>query len=410
MELATSIDINAIRQQFPVLHQQVNGKPLVYFDNAATNQKPTRVIQALVDYYEGYNANIHRGLHSLAERATAAYEDTREAARTFLNAAETAEIIFTRGTTEGINLVANSYGRTNLKRGDEVLISAMEHHSNIVPWQMVCEVTGATLKVINVLPDGSLDLESFYSQLSEATKVLAVMHVSNALGTVNPVAELIAAAHKVGAVVLVDGAQSSGHLDIDVQALDVDFFVCSSHKLYGPTGVGILYGKRTLLDAMPPYQGGGEMIKEVKFSGTTFNELPYKFEAGTPNIGDTVAFHEALAFITELGKENIAAYEDSLLSYATEQMALLPGIRLIGTAAEKVSILSFVVEGVHPQDLGILLDTYGIAVRTGHHCAQPLMDHFGLPGTVRASFAVYNTMEEVDKLVAGMQKALKLLR
>lgn len=410
MELATSIDINAIRQQFPVLHQQVNGKPLVYFDNAATNQKPTRVIQALVDYYEGYNANIHRGLHSLAERATAAYEDTREAARTFLNAAETAEIIFTRGTTEGINLVANSYGRTNLKRGDEVLISAMEHHSNIVPWQMVCEATGATLKVINVLPDGSLDLESFYSQLSEATKVLAIMHVSNALGTVNPVAELIAAAHKVGAVVLVDGAQSSGHLDIDVQALDVDFFVCSSHKLYGPTGVGILYGKRTLLDAMPPYQGGGEMIKEVKFSGTTYNELPYKFEAGTPNIGDTVAFHEALAFITELGKENIAAHEDALLSYATAQMAELPGIRLVGTAPEKVSILSFVVEGVHPQDLGILLDTYGIAVRTGHHCAQPLMDHFGLPGTVRASFAVYNTMEEVDKLVAGMQKALKLLR
>lgn len=410
MSAIATLDVAAIRSQFPVLHQEVNGKPLVYFDNAATTQKPSRVIQALTDYYEQYNANIHRGLHSLAERATAAYEDTRNAIQDFINARESAEIIFTRGTTEGINLVANAWGRANLKVGDEILLSGMEHHSNIVPWQMVAQATGAVVKVINVLPNGALDMESFSQQLSERTKLVAVMHVSNALGTVNPVRELVAAAHAVGARTLIDAAQSTSHLTVDVQDLDTDFLVFSSHKLYGPTGVGVLYGKREVLDAMPPYQGGGEMIKEVRFSGTTYNELPYKFEAGTPNIADTVALLEAVRFVNELGKENIAAHEDMLLEYGTAALSEIDGLRLIGTAPEKVSILSFLIEGVHPQDLGILLDTYGIAVRTGHHCAQPLMDHFNIPGTVRASFSVYNTIEEINALVTGLKKAVKMLK
>ena len=399
-----------VRAQFPILDQQVNGRQLVYLDNAATTQKPQRVIDAISTYYLEYNANIHRGLHSLAERATAAYEDTREAVRAFINAKEAAEVIFTRGTTEGINLVAQAWGRTNLNQGDEVLISGMEHHSNIVPWQMICLERGATLKVIAVTDLGELDLDSFYAQLSERTKMVAVVHVSNALGTINPVAEIVQAAKKVGAYTLVDGAQSTAHLEIDVQALDVDFFAFSSHKLYGPTGIGVLYGKRAVLDAMPPYQGGGEMIKEVSFDGTTYNELPYKFEAGTPNIADTVALLEAINFVNELGKPAMHAYEQSLLTYGTEQLNTIDGLRIIGQAADKISVLSFAIDGIHPQDLGILLDTYGIAVRTGHHCTQPLMKRLGLPGTTRASLAIYNTAHEIDLLVAGLRKAVKMLR
>lgn len=399
-----------VRAQFPILDQQVNGRQLVYLDNAATTQKPQRVIDAISTYYLEYNANIHRGLHSLAERATAAYEDTREAVRAFINAKEAAEVIFTRGTTEGINLVAQAWGRTNLNQGDEVLISGMEHHSNIVPWQMICLERGATLKVIAMTDLGELDLDSFYAQLSERTKMVAVVHVSNALGTINPVAEIVQAAKKVGAYTLVDGAQSTAHLEIDVQALDVDFFAFSGHKLYGPTGIGVLYGKRAVLDAMPPYQGGGEMIKEVSFDGTTYNELPYKFEAGTPNIADTVALLEAINFVNELGKPAMHAYEQSLLTYGTEQLNTIDGLRIIGQAADKISVLSFAIDGIHPQDLGILLDTYGIAVRTGHHCTQPLMKRLGLPGTTRASLAIYNTAHEIDLLVAGLRKAVKMLR
>jgi cysteine desulfurase/selenocysteine lyase len=399
-----------VRAQFPILDQQVNGRQLVYLDNAATTQKPKRVIDAISTYYQEYNANIHRGLHSLAERATAAYEDTREAVRAFINAKEAAEVIFTRGTTEGINLVAQAWGRANLNPGDEVLISGMEHHSNIVPWQMICQERGAKLKVIAVTDLGELDMASFYDQITEWTKMVAVVHVSNALGTINPVAEIVQAAKKVGAYTLVDGAQSTAHLEIDVQALDVDFFAFSSHKLYGPTGIGVLYGKRTVLDAMPPYQGGGEMIKEVSFEGTTYNELPYKFEAGTPNIADTVALLEAINFVNELGKPAMHAYEQSLLTYGTEQLNTIDGLRIIGQAANKISVLSFAIDGIHPQDLGILLDTYGIAVRTGHHCTQPLMKRLGLPGTTRASLAIYNTTSEVDLLVTGLRKAVKMLR
>ncbi len=399
-----------VRAQFPILDQQVNGRQLVYLDNAATTQKPKRVIDAISTYYQEYNANIHRGLHSLAERATAAYEDTREAVRAYINAKEAAEVIFTRGTTEGINLVAQAWGRANLNPGDEVLISGMEHHSNIVPWQMICQERGAKLKVIAVTDLGELDMASFYDQITEWTKMVAVVHVSNALGTINPVAEIVQAAKKVGAYTLVDGAQSTAHLEIDVQALDVDFFAFSSHKLYGPTGIGVLYGKRTVLDAMPPYQGGGEMIKEVSFEGTTYNELPYKFEAGTPNIADTVALLEAINFVNELGKPAMHAYEQSLLTYGTEQLNTIDGLRIIGQAANKISVLSFAIDGIHPQDLGILLDTYGIAVRTGHHCTQPLMKRLGLPGTTRASLAIYNTTSEVDLLVTGLRKAVKMLR
>lgn len=399
-----------VRAQFPILDQQVNGRQLVYLDNAATTQKPKRVIDAISTYYQEYNANIHRGLHSLAERATAAYEDTREAVRAYINAKEAAEVIFTRGTTEGINLVAQAWGRANLNPGDEVLISGMEHHSNIVPWQMICQERGAKLKVIAVTDLGELDMASFYDQITEWTKMVAVVHVSNALGTINPVAEIVQAAKKVGAYTLVDGAQSTAHLEIDVQALDVDFFAFSSHKLYGPTGIGVLYGKRTVLDAMPPYQGGGEMIKDVSFEGTTYNELPYKFEAGTPNIADTVALLEAINFVNELGKPAMHAYEQSLLTYGTEQLNTIDGLRIIGQAANKISVLSFAIDGIHPQDLGILLDTYGIAVRTGHHCTQPLMKRLGLPGTTRASLAIYNTTSEVDLLVTGLRKAVKMLR
>ncbi len=404
------LDIAAIRQQFPVLKREVKGKPLVYFDNAATAQKPQVVIDALVDYYSNYNANIHRGIHTLAEEATAKFEATRDAFQQFINAANRDEVIITKGTTESINIVAYTWARQNLHAGDEVIISGMEHHSNIVPWQIICAEKQAVLKVIPIDDDGELVMDEFHKLLSPKTKIVSVVHVSNALGTVNPVKEIITAAHAVGAKVMVDGAQSAVHLDIDVQDLDCDFFACSAHKLYGPTGVGILYGKKELLETMPVFLGGGEMIKEVSFSGTTYADLPYKYEAGTPNIADTVATAAAIAYIQELGKQNIRAYEDELLHYATEKLLAIDGLKIIGTAKEKTSLVSFVIDKVHPQDVGILLDNKGIAVRTGHHCAQPLMERFKIPGTIRASFAVYNTFEEIDALIGGLQHAVKLLR
>lgn len=403
------MNVAEIRKQFPILERTVKGRPLVYFDNAATSQKPLQVIEALRHYYSHYNANIHRGIHTLAEEATMAYEATRMAVKDFIGAASTEEIIFTRGTTEAINLVAYTWGRQHISKGDEILISEMEHHSNIVPWQLLCEEKGASLKVIPVEADGSLSISAFRELLTERTKLLSVVHVSNALGTVNPVKEMTDAAHAVGAKVLIDGAQSAVHLDIDVQDLDADFFAFSGHKVYGPTGVGALYGKRELLESMPVFQGGGEMIREVSFEKTTYADLPYKYEAGTPNIADTIALKAALDFISEIGKVNIRTHEEVLLNYATEQLKTLPGLRIIGEAQNKVSLVSFVIEGIHPQDLGVLLDNMGIAVRTGHHCTQPLMKRFGIPGTVRASFALYNQKEEIDSLIAGLQKAIKML-
>lgn len=413
MEVTTGIpviyDVQAVREQFPILGREVKGHPLIYLDNAATTQKPQAVVDSLVHYYTYYNANIHRGIHTLAEEATAAYEATRDAVRAFINAAGREEIIFTRGTTESINLVAYTWGMANVKAGDEIIVSGMEHHSNTVPWQLVCERNGARLRVIPVNEQGDLDMDVFYSLLSEKTKLVSLVHVSNALGTINPVSEVITAAHKFGALVMLDGAQSTVHLDIDVQALDCDFFAFSSHKVYGPTGVGVLYGKKALLEAMPVFQGGGEMIREVTFEKTTYNELPYKFEAGTPNIADTIAFKAAIDYVTELGRERIRRHEDDLLQYATGLISDLDGVQIIGQAKEKTSVLSFIVKNAHPQDLGILLDNKGIAVRTGHHCAQPLMDRFCIPGTVRASFALYNTREEVDQLTKALKKAISLL-
>jgi cysteine desulfurase/selenocysteine lyase len=407
---AIELDLEKIRKQFPVLHQQVNGKPLVYLDNAATNQKPKRVIDALTRYYEHDNSNIHRGIHTLAERATKAYEETRHAMQRFINAKHVEEIIFTRGVTESINLVSSSYGRAFVKAGDEIIISGMEHHSNIVPWQLICEEKGAIIKVIPVSEVGELDLDAYQKLLSGKTKVVAVNHASNSLGSINPIKEIIDLAHQVGAVVLIDGAQSSAHLPIDVQALDCDFYCISSHKMYGPTGTGILYGKKELLEKMPPYMGGGEMIKDVTFEKTTYNDLPYKFEAGTPNIADVVALNEAILFINELGKENIANHEAELLSYAAKKLSSIPSVRLIGTAREKVSVQSFVIDGIHHFDIGQMLDTRGIAVRTGHHCTQPLMERYGIEGTVRASFSVYNTKEEIDLLAEGVERIVKFLK
>lgn len=404
------LDIEKIRNDFPVLQRMVKGHPLVYFDNAATSQKPAAVIDALVHYYTHLNANVHRGIHTLAEEATAAFEATRDALRSFINAAQREEIIYTKGTTEGINLVAYTWGRKYLGEGDEVIISGMEHHSNIVPWQVVCEEKKALLRVIPVTDKGELDMDAFHQLLSDRTKIVSVVHVSNALGTINPVKTIIDAAHAKGAVVLIDGAQSSMHLDIDVQDLDCDFFSLSAHKMLGPTGAGILYGKSRLLEEMPVFLGGGEMIKEVTFEKTTYNELPYKFEAGTPNIADFVAFKPAIEYISKLGKENIRAHEDALLAYATEKAKEIEGLKIIGEADQKASVLSFVIDGVHPQDIGILLDNKGIAVRTGHHCAEPLMSRFCIPGTIRASFAVYNTMEEIDIFSVALQKAVKILR
>lgn len=407
--ISPTFDVHAIREFFPILEREVKNKLLVYLDNAATSQKPQSVIDALSHYYSNYNANIHRGIHSLAEKATAAYEATRVTVQKFLGAASSDEIIFTRGTTEGINLVAYTWGRQNIHAGDEIIISEMEHHSNIVPWQILSEEKKAVLKIIPVDDNGELLMDEFKKLLSSKTKLVSIVHVSNALGTVNPVKEIIDLSHKAGAVVLLDGAQSTVHLDINVQQLDCDFFAFSGHKVYGPTGIGVLYGKKKILENMPVFMGGGEMIKEVTFEKTTYNSLPYKYEAGTPNIADTIALKVALDFVTEIGKNVTQKHENEILRYATEQLEAIPGLRIIGTAKDKVSLISFVIKNIHTQDMAILLDNQGIAVRTGHHCTQPLMKRFGISGTVRASFAMYNTKEEVDSLVAGLHKAIKML-
>lgn len=402
-------DVEKIRAQFPILQRKVKGKDLVYFDNAATSQKPKSVLDALTGYYSSCNANIHRGLHTLADEATAAYEETRIAVKKFIGAETSEEIIFTKGTTDGINLVASSWGRANLYPGDEIIISTLEHHSNIVPWQMIASERGAVLRVIPIDDNGILDMDAFKALLNEKTKIVSIIHVSNALGIINPVEEIIALAHEKGAIVLLDGAQSAVHLDIDVIELDCDFFVFSAHKIYAPTGVGILYGKKKLLEEMPAYQGGGEMIKEVSFEKTTYNELPFKFEAGTPNIADVIAMKTAIEFINENGKSIMREHEDKLLLYATEKLKTIDGLRIIGDVANKVSVISFVIEGIHPQDLAILLDNQGIAVRTGHHCTQPLMQRLGIVGTTRVSFAAYNTIHEIDQLMLALNKSLKML-
>lgn len=406
----TAFDVREIRKEFPILHQQVNGKPLVYFDNAATSQKPKCVIDALNEYYNLNNSNIHRGIHALAERATTAYELTRKKVAQFINAPEVEEIIFTKGTTEGINLVAASFGRNFIQAGDEIIISGLEHHSNIVPWQLLCQEKGCELKVIPINNKGEIIFEEYLNLLSNKTKLVSVNHISNSLGTINPVSEIINEAHKVGAKVLIDGAQAAPHVPIDVQALDCDFYAFSAHKVYGPTGTGVLYGKREVLEMMPPYQSGGEMIKEVHFSGTTFNDIPYKFEAGTPNIGEVIAFKEALDFVDRIGKDAISAHEDDLLKYATGLLNEVEGFIPMGTADKKAGVISFLIDGVHPFDLGQLLDARGIAVRTGHHCTQPLMDFFQIEGTVRASFSVYNTKEEIDYFVDSLKSIVGMFK
>ncbi|ERM81387.1 cysteine desulfurase [Rhodonellum psychrophilum GCM71 = DSM 17998] len=403
-----SINIENIRALFPVLHQEVNGKPLVYLDNAATTQKPISVIEALTEYYYKDNSNIHRGAHTLADRATGYFENTRALVRDFIHAKEAAEVIFTKGTTESINLVASTFGRKFIEKGDEIIISTLEHHANIVPWQMLCDEKGALLKIIPIKDNGEILMEEYEKLLSNKTKLVSIVHASNTLGTINPVKEIIAKAHAVGAKVLLDGAQSTSHLEIDVQDLDCDFLAFSAHKLYGPTGLGILYGKRELLESMPPYQGGGEMIKEVSFEKTIYNVLPFKFEAGTPNIADVIAFQKALEFISGLGKKNILAHETRLLEYATEKLAEIKGFVPVGTAKEKVSVISFNIKDMHPFDVGMMLDANGIAVRTGTHCTQPLIKRLGIEGTVRASFAVYNTESEIDKLVESVAKIAKI--
>ena len=403
-----SIQVNAIRSLFPILHQEVNGHPLIYFDNAATTQKPVAVLDAIQQYYEKDNSNIHRGAHTLADRATRQYEETRESVRSLLNAREAAEVIFTKGTTESINLVAKTFGSKFIQKGDEILISTLEHHSNIVPWQMLCEQNGAILKVIPITDSGELILEEFEKLLSSKTKLVSIVHASNALGTINPVKTIIAAAHAVGAKVLLDGAQSASHLEVDVQDLDCDFLAFSAHKLYGPTGLGVLYGKRELLEEMPPFLGGGEMIREVTFEKTTYNTIPFKFEAGTPSIAEVIAFKPALDFIFTIGKKQILAHENDLLDYATGILRDVKGLIPVGTAPEKVAVFSFNIQSMHPYDVGQLLDAKGIAVRTGHHCTQPLMRRLGLEGTVRASFAVYNTREEVDVFAQAISKIASL--
>ena len=403
-------DLTKIRAEFPILHQNVNGKPLIYFDNAASNQKPASVIHALEHYYRYDHANIHRGLHTLAERATEAYEESRKAAGSFINAAEAEEIIFTKGTTEGINLIASTFGRKFLAPGDEILITNMEHHSNIVPWQMLCEEKGLHLKVLPLLDNGEVNWSKLDSMLSKRTKIVSVVHASNSLGTINPIKAVSEKAHQVGAIMVVDGAQAAAHLSIDVQDLDCDFYAFSSHKMYGPTGVGVLYGKRKWLEEMPPYQGGGEMIREVSFEQTTYSDIPHKFEAGTPNIAGVVAFKSAIEYIDSIGKKTINKHENLLLAHASKELAGIDGLRIIGTAPNKVGVISFVLEGIHHFDLGVMLDAKGIAVRTGHHCTQPLMECYGLEGTVRASFSIYNTLEEIDTLVKSLESIVKRLR
>ena len=406
--MSHQIDIEKVRADFPILSRKVNGHPLVYFDNAATSQTPKVVIDAIVEYYEQYNANIHRGVHSLSQEATDAYEQARETLRAHFNAAKKEEIIFTSGTTHGINLVANGFA-SQLKAGDEVIVSALEHHSNIVPWQMLCEKTGAQLKVIPMTNSGELAMDAFHELLSDKTKLVFVNHVSNALGTINPIETIITEAHKKGAAVLIDGAQAAPHIKADVQALDVDFYVVSGHKMCGPTGVGILYGKEEWLNKLPPYQGGGEMIDQVTFEKTTYAGLPHKFEAGTPNICGGIAFGKAIEYLNEIGFDNIAAYEHELLTYATEQLLAVGDVTIYGTSSEKTAVISFNIEGIHPYDIGTIIDKLGIAVRTGHHCAQPIMDYYKIPGTVRASFSFYNTKEEIDAFVQAVKRAKIML-
>ena len=397
-------DVDKIRRDFPILRQRVHGRRLVYLDNAATSQKPQVVMDAIGQYYERDNSNIHRGVHFLSEHATEEFEGARRIMESFLNAADASEIIFVRGATEAINLVAQTYGRTHVHAGDEVLITAMEHHSNIVPWQILCEEKGARLRVAPITDSGELLLEDFENLLGPRTKIVAVTHVSNALGTINPVQRIIEIAHRGNIPVLVDGAQAVPHLKVDVQALGCDFYVFSGHKVYGPTGIGVLYGKSALLDAMPPYQAGGDMISSVTFEKTTYNKLPYKFEAGTPHVAGAIGLGAAIEYVNGLGMDNIAAHEHELLAYATETVSAVPGIRLIGTAKEKAGVLSFLLDSIHAHDIGTILDQEGIAIRTGHHCAQPVMQRFGIAATARASFALYNTREEVDALVEGIQK------
>ncbi|MCG3136800.1 MAG: Cysteine desulfurase [Phycisphaerae bacterium] len=407
---STPYHVEQYRRDFPILSQQVHGHPLVYLDNAATTQKPQVVLRAIQHYYEQDNANVHRGVHELSVRATAAYEQARLKVQRFLNAGRSEEIIFVRGATEGVNLVAQSYGRSQLYDGDEVLITHMEHHSNIVPWQMVCEQTGAHLRVVPINDRGELLMDEYHRLLTPRTRIVAVTHISNALGTINPLREMIPAAHAVGAVVLVDGAQAAPHLPIDVRELQCDFYVLSGHKMYGPSGVGVLYGRSDLLRAMPPYQGGGEMIRTVTLEHTTYNDPPHRFEAGTPHISGAVALASAIDYLQDIGLEHIAAYEQALLEYATAALAELPGLRFIGTASDKAAVLSWHFDDIHPHDIGTFLDHEGIAVRTGHHCAQPVMDRYNIPATVRASFGLYNTRDEVDCLVHGLQKVIKVFR
>ncbi len=410
-EQRTAYDFERIRRDFPILHRTIRGgKKLVYLDNAATTQKPQVMIDRLVHYYTEENSNVHRGVHYLSEVATAAYESARTTVKRFLNARDEKEIVFTRGTTESINLVASSWGRRNVRAGDEVLITAIEHHSNIVPWQLLCEETGATLRIVPVNDAGELILDEYARLLTPKTKIVAFGHASNALGTINPIRRMIAMARENGSVVLVDGAQGVPHLPVDVQHLDCDFYAFSGHKVYGPTGIGVLYGKQALLDAMPPYQGGGDMILSVSFEKTTYNALPYKFEAGTPNISGVIGLAAALDYISSIGLPNIAVHEQDLLHYATSQLNEIEGLRIIGTAAEKASVISFTLEGVHPHDIGTILDQEGIAIRTGHHCAQPLMMRFNVPATGRASFGLYNTRDEADALIAGLHKVVEVFR
>jgi cysteine desulfurase/selenocysteine lyase len=401
---AIDFDPRKVRADFPILLQRVHGKPLVYLDNAATTQKPCAVIDAISRYYQFDNANIHRGVHDLSQRATRKYEDARELIRGFLNATDASEIVFVRGATEGINLVAQTYGRSHVRTGDEVLITTLEHHSNIVPWQMLCEEKGAMLRIAPINDRGELLLEAFSRLLGPRTKIVAVAHVSNALGTINPLHPMIELAHAQGAAVVVDGAQAVPHLAVDVKTLDCDFYVFSGHKVYGPTGIGVLYGKRALLEGMPPYQGGGDMISSVTFEKILYNKVPHKFEAGTPDISGVIGLGAAIDYLGKLGLDEVSRHEQDVLSYATESVSGLPGVRLIGTAKEKTGVLSFVMDGIHPHDIGTVLDQEGVAVRTGHHCAQPLMERFGVAATTRASFGLYNTREEVDALIRGIRK------
>ena len=398
-------DVARVREQFPALHQEVNGHPLVYLDNGATTQKPTAVIDAVRHYYERDNSNVHRGIHTLSERATRSYESARDAVTRYYNVADRRSVIFVRGTTEAINLVAQSYARPILRPGDEIIITHMEHHSNIVPWQILCQQTQAVLKVVPVTDEGELDLPAYRELLGPKTKMVGIVHLSNALGTINPVKQMIADAHRVGAKVLLDGAQASAHIKVDVQDLDCDFYACSGHKVYGPTGIGALIGKLDLLEEMPPYQGGGEMIRTVSLEEFTFNALPHKFEAGTPNIAGAVGFGAALEYVSALDLDEVAAYEDGVMGYATEALTQIPGVRVVGTAKDKSGVLSFLLDGVHAHDIGTIVDRQGVAIRAGHHCAMPLMQRFGVAATARASFGLYNTIEDADALVAAVQKA-----